>query len=523
VAAVRAAYLHASAAQAGWAVPDGNTARNEAAAAGVAPRFTTIERAVINAFAEDHFNQIVDRTLSPGLAAQIRLPEAPRVDSELAPIARGLANAIDTAKGLPPGETLRKMAGRDRVGMAWAAAEQLVPNSPEKPFVVQRIADSIDKRFDERPQPVGDPLQYGQRTGQLAYKMAEIYGESPGRAQQDVVEAARAASVQPAREVVRLDRPTEAPASTYELMQRIQGAVGRLTDSPNSLWNDGYDAPPGDVPAISANGDLRISFDADLALAQLTRNADRYPILTALRNSSGDIRPEQFTAARDGIVEATAAYVQWAVPEGHQREAEARAEADPRFDVIASSVRDAFVHDNYDEIVDGVLPADLADRVKAAGPPPRAELPAAALGLAWSIDEAKGLDPGETLRNLAGQPRADIARTAAEALVPPAAVEDAAERINRAFEVLPAQVSAWRESGTPDAELADKLREYGHAGAREVYELGRGPEDALLDPHSRFASGDRALTTPRAEVPTSVSSGTSAGVEQPERREIGGR
>jgi hypothetical protein len=123
VAAAQTAYLAATTSLAGWAVPDGNTSRNEEAAESVAPRFTKIKPAVLNAFSEDHVNRIIDRTLPAGLAAQIRL-EAPRVDGELAPVARGLASAIDSAAGLPAGETLRRMAGQDSSGMAWAAAEQ---------------------------------------------------------------------------------------------------------------------------------------------------------------------------------------------------------------------------------------------------------------------------------------------------------------------------------------------------------------------------------------------------------------
>ncbi|MGW6281858.1 hypothetical protein [Kribbella sp. NPDC055071] len=510
VAAVQSAYLTATASLAGWAVPDGNTSRNEEAAASVAPRFTRIEQAVLNAFSEDNVNQIIDRTLPADTAARIR-PQAPRVDGELAPIARGLASAIDTAAGLPAGETLRRMAGQDRSGMAWAAAERLVPNSPEKPFVVQRIAAVIDKRFDALPPHIDDPEQYGQRVGELAAKIAKLSDASP---EWD------AAGGRVVAEGVQLDQPTEAPASTYELVQRIQGAVGRLTGAPDSLWNGEYDASPGDVPAPSAKGDLRLSFGADLALAQLTATADRYPILTALRDPSGNIRSEDLAATRDGIAEAARACAQWAVPAGHSREAEARAEQDPELDGPAGPVWDAFVDDNYYEILEGVLPPDLADQVKAAGPPTRAELAPAALGLALAVDEANGRsmdDPSATLRHLAGQPRADIARSAAAGLVPPAAVEEAAERIRLAFKVLPTQADTWREAGVGNDELAEKVHLYGYKLAEEVQALGHRPED-----HLRFAK-DEALTTHRPQAPVNAPNPTTVGSDQSKQRGMDAR
>jgi len=216
VTAAREGILVATSSHTRWAVPDSYSLRAEQAARSVAPRFTTIEQAVSTAFAEDHFNEIVDRTLPAGLAEQVRLPEAPRLDEKFAPAARGLANAIDAATERPAGETLRRMAGEGRAWMAMAAAEVVVADSAvepvERPFAVRMIADEIDKRFDELPsqleswnageqtgmwdRDVDDPHLYGQQVGRLAHRMAEIYGEDPGLAQRESVAADRAAAQQ---------------------------------------------------------------------------------------------------------------------------------------------------------------------------------------------------------------------------------------------------------------------------------------------------------------------------------------
>ncbi|MFG1814810.1 hypothetical protein ACGFIF_13665 [Kribbella sp. NPDC049174] len=212
--AAREGILAATTSYARWAVPDDYTWRHEQAAAAVAPRFATLEQAVSTAFAEDNFNEIVDRTLPADLAKQVRLPSAPRLDETFAPAARGLANAIDTATGRAEGETLRRLAGEGRAGIAVAAAEAVVADSDipnvERSFAVRMIAEEIDTKFDELPaqleswsagEPTGmwdrdvdDPHVYGQQVGRSAERMAEIYGEDPGLAQRESVAADRTAA-----------------------------------------------------------------------------------------------------------------------------------------------------------------------------------------------------------------------------------------------------------------------------------------------------------------------------------------
>ncbi len=214
VAAAREGILAIASAQTRWAVPDSYSLQAEQAAQSVAPRFIAIEQAVSTAFAEDHFNEIVDRNLPGGLAEQVRLPEAPRRDAKFAPAARGLADAIDAATERPAGETLRRMAGEGRANLATAAAELVVAESSveptERPFAVRMIADEIDKKFDELPaqleawaageqtamwdRDVDDPHVYGQQVGRLAQTMAEVYANDPGLAQRESVAADRAAA-----------------------------------------------------------------------------------------------------------------------------------------------------------------------------------------------------------------------------------------------------------------------------------------------------------------------------------------
>jgi len=220
VAAAREGILVATSSHVRWAVPDSYSLRAEAAAQSVAPRFTAIEQAVSTAFAEDHFNEVVDRNLPGGLAEQVRLPEGlrlpegPRLDERFAPAARGLATAIDAATDGPAGETLRRMAGEGRAHLAMAAAEVVVADSgiepTERPFAVRMIADEIDKKFDELPaqleawdageqtamgdRDVADPQAYGQQVGRLAQTMAEVYADDPGLAKRDSLAADRAAA-----------------------------------------------------------------------------------------------------------------------------------------------------------------------------------------------------------------------------------------------------------------------------------------------------------------------------------------
>jgi hypothetical protein len=183
----RAGMLTATAEHAKWAVPDGHTPRNEAAAAG---KYLIIESAVVNAFAEDNLDRLIDRTLPPEQAAQLRSDQAPTPDAR-GHAARALASAIDAATDLPAGETLRRMAGEERSGMALTAAAVIVAASDveptERPFAEQLIADELNMQFDKLPSSSEKPERYGHAIGRLAIRTADTFALSPGWARDLVV------------------------------------------------------------------------------------------------------------------------------------------------------------------------------------------------------------------------------------------------------------------------------------------------------------------------------------------------
>ncbi|MEV0285355.1 hypothetical protein AB0H36_14695 [Kribbella sp. NPDC050820] len=521
VTAARDGFRQATAELARMAVPDEYDWRYDEAAASVAPRFLTLEQGVSTAFAEDNVNVIVGRTLPATLATQLQGPREVSQDGPAA-VARGFAAAVDAANRRPAGETLRLMAGQGRAGMAIVAAERIAAGVPnlERPTAVTLIAEAIDQSFDDLPQ-VRDAQAYGADVARLAQSMAENFAE----------EAAEAAAP------LRLQPAAERPANIRQLMERIQGSVGELTGAPDSLWNNQFELMPQEAVAPSAEGTMYVERNADLAMVQLTDGADM-PLVAALRDSSGNITREQLADAYEGITAATASYAQWAVPAGQTREDETRAEADPQYGALAASVRNAFVEDNRDEIIDSVLPAELADQVKSAGPSyvDSAWAPAAR-GLAQSIDEATEAAPGTTLRLLAGQPRAGIASAAAEALVAdtdipdadrPAAVRGAADRIGHAFGNLPAQLAAWQEAGTTDADLAAKSFEYGQELGMEANDLVRDREDSMFtiaapaDPHLRFAN-DPAAARPVSVKAPAAAPGANRGTAESKPRGLGER
>ncbi|TDW15212.1 hypothetical protein [Kribbella kalugense] len=201
------------------AVPYGYNGRNEAAADSVAPRFIALQNAVANALAEDHLDDIIERTVPAQAAEQLRTTEPAYRDSEYAPAARAFAQAVDAAKGTEfPNETLRRMAGQGRAGIAMAAAHRLVSGSGvsphEQPFAARIIADTIDQYFDDLPeqverwrgggytglaaQEVNDGAGYGEYLARLSLEIVKTYEESPGDAQRDSAEADRKAGRQSA-------------------------------------------------------------------------------------------------------------------------------------------------------------------------------------------------------------------------------------------------------------------------------------------------------------------------------------
>jgi len=231
VVAAREAFQAAIATYARWAVPAGHTLENETNAEAAAPRFEAITQAVGQAFAEDNFNQIVERTLPPDLARQVKAPEPPLVDMRLAPAARGLAFAVDTTKGLDanPSETLRQMAGQGRAGVATAAAENLVANSEipreDRPDAVRAIAETVDRGFEGLPGEVAGwaaggshaavvasrSRMFGQDLGRKAHALARTFENDPLRQQDHALRFVTDPAVAPLRKV---QGPAGAPSAT---------------------------------------------------------------------------------------------------------------------------------------------------------------------------------------------------------------------------------------------------------------------------------------------------------------------
>jgi hypothetical protein len=490
-----------------WAVPEGHTPASEAPA----PRYNAVNAAVRRALAEDVQDQIIRHALPAGDADQLLATDSPYSDLELAPAARRFALVVDNLKGheTNPSETLRRMAGQDHLGAGRAVGQVLVANSsiPDefRPAAVRMIGETVVDGFAEladrklsasltATEMADASRNHGRDLGRLVDAMVRVYADNPKFAQQDRAATERRAAAAiglPVRQTVRLERPTDRAAGPRELTQRIEGAVGMLTGQPQSLWNKRLGSLlPGDGFAPSAEGTLRVGRLGDLSVVQLTAEVDA-PVAVQLRGY-GELTQDELRNSRDHLFDTARACTQWNVPAGHTREDELQAEEHPQYTAIGESVRDGFVIAEFDEIVDGVLPPHLAEQVKAVGPPTHGTASApAARGLAQSIDEItrRGTNPSETLRQLAGQPRADIAPTAAELLVDrtdapvadqPVAVKAAAERIDRAFQMLPAQIEAWQDAGTTNEDLVVKVHDYGYAVGREAYALVGGQSDITV-------------------------------------------
>lgn len=484
--AARAALQELIAAQARLSVPAGTTLAGETRAQDDSPEYHVVNLGSADAFAAAYLEPITRRALPAELADQVLAAEPqPHSDPELALATQWFARVIDNVKGMgtDPSETLRRMAGQDHRGAGTAVGELLVANSriPRafRPAAVRMIGKTVVSGFDELPEQVADAARwsspedpaelarrFGDDLGRQVHELLRAVENNPTLANRD--DPGMALTPQP----VRLDRPAERPADTRELLQRIQGTVAELTGAPDSLVTD---------QAVD-----HFAGYADPALVQ------------ALADPSETPTPEQLTALRDGIYVASGWYADQAVPAGHTPQ-----DVDPRREQFARSVRDAFVDNNADEVVDRVLPPELAEQVKAVEPSPQNTATApAALALAESIDghPQRTLAPSDTLRHLAGQSRDGMSAAAADLLVQwteipaeeqPAVVRDAAERIDHAFAILPAQIDAWRQSGVDGPELEAKVSGYGREVALDVYTLVDEREDVARQDSG--AQADRSL------------------------------
>jgi hypothetical protein len=193
--AARQAIQDAAAAYARWAVPNGYTWQKEKAAEAVAPKFMHLQYGTSNALAEIDGDEIIDRIVPPELAEQLRAAEQPLKDTHYAPAALAFANAVDAVTGTEfPNETLRRMNGQGRAGIARAAAHRLVSGTDipqaDRPAAVRMIGRTIDQLFDGQPGvAVSDPAAYGQEVARRTLSMVKSYEENPGSAQRDAAEA----------------------------------------------------------------------------------------------------------------------------------------------------------------------------------------------------------------------------------------------------------------------------------------------------------------------------------------------
>src|SRR5207244_4058605 len=120
------------------------------------------------------------------------------------------------------------------------------------------------------------------------------------------------------------------------------------------------------------------------------------------------------------------------------------------------------------EIAERSLPYELATQVRQAQPPsPDRRLAPAARAFAAVVDDAAGLEEGETLRRMAGEGRARMAGAAAEELVAasgvqnverPFAVRLITDEADRRFDALPTELDTSRDGAQ---RHPDEVRRYG--------------------------------------------------------------
>ena len=180
----RAAFQEVSGAFARLAVPYGHTHESEQAAAAIG-QFEAKAQGTSAEFAKDHFKDLVEAEQ----AAQLKAAPPPQADTKWGPVIRGLANAVDNAKGLQawPSETLRAMAGEGRSSAVSAAAEALVRDTKIAPAdrlqAVFAVEATIHEGFATLPATFdgrSEAWMYGQELGQQAGRqVAELEKQFP--------------------------------------------------------------------------------------------------------------------------------------------------------------------------------------------------------------------------------------------------------------------------------------------------------------------------------------------------------
>ncbi|MEU4603162.1 hypothetical protein AB0F43_09305 [Kribbella sp. NPDC023972] len=308
--------------------------------------------------------------------------------------------------------------------------------------------------------------------------------------------------------------PAERPQSVPELIERMQGAIGQLTDVRTTQWNhQTAPMPPGrEFDALSVANDVE---DGTLYL-----HPDRVDWVLAQVTVDGpdQLTPERAEAVREAMQAVGVKLTELAAPEAAATDTAAQA-ARPEFDALAFGTTHGFSEDYLNQMITRTLPADLAEQVVASEPPYVDDTWTPAVrGFAQSIDGVMGrrAEPSETLGQLAGRHPAGIASRAAELVVRasgvpredrPAVVQEVAERVDDAFKVLPDQVKAWKEAGTTDAQITAKSHQFGQVLGAEAHAIARSR--APEDPNLRFVPG-RDLASARSASVTAPDSTPAA-------------
>ncbi|MGW7683449.1 hypothetical protein ACWGID_22120 [Kribbella sp. NPDC054772] len=501
-------------------------------------RLTT---AVSHAYASTATQRIVPRLLPNGRPDDLGLFPHALLEGDAA-AARALALAVGARINQNDVEVLKALAGAGAGGAGQAAASMVLfdneahrtlPPGAQQAVFVRQFGDELETRFAARDLGAARERELTQelesRWGDIAGGAGAVDGANatviaemrglhefldelpdwhPAKQERDAARvAAEPAPPKPApvkSAPVPAAQRRERPASVDALLHGMRDTVGELTGTSESLWNGEY------VPApVGRTGNqVYVAQDSDGTL-RLNRNLVETPLRQLTAEGPIVLTDQQVVEARAALQAVTSTLSWQAVSDGYTLGDEIRAQATIPSD-LTFAVGRAFSEDYLDLVIEQTLPGDVAEQL-TGGPVPHvdSERAPAARAFAGSIDDLTGRDAGETLRQLAGQPRGAIATTAADVLtahagIPseqqPALARDVAARVDAAFGVLPTQVEAWRQAGTPERDIAGRSREFGHQLAREVHELVRARQDPSarfvpgLDPTSAKPSGVKAPT-----------------------------
>lgn len=438
-----------------------------------------------------------------GRAEDLGIFPTPKLEGDLL-AAHAAVVAISARTGRPAGTIRHEIVAAGHGAHATTAARLLLQSRPDfavlpaadRNTLTTSIADELESRFEnherQRPGPeIGAVLADRQQVARFGSSAITSASET-AREELDHLH----------RSFDELGWPpaVERPESVYQLCEQIQGAVGELTDTPNSRWDGGLEPDLGQAPDTT----LRLTEGQAAALGKLLESNSTYPLSA-----------EDAADAREAVQVVAAAYARWAVPEEYDARHEAAADSvAPRFATIEQAVGTAYAEDHLREIADRALPYELATQVRQAQPPlPDQRLAPAARAFAAVVDDVAGLEEGETLRRMAGEGRVLMTQAAADELVEAVGVPNIerpyagrmiTDEADRRFEALPTELGTERdaarqygvETGKAAVMMAESYAEEPGLAQRESLMADR----EVAAPMARFASGhDPALTRPRAQ------------------------